>query len=406
MSDRAFVFGHPPGATLPALVGQVIVLETGNTGFCRFKYAPSWLEHPRAFALDPDLLPLDAREFESPPGWEVFSVLRDAGPDYWGRKVIERWVGRVGLTELEFLLAAGEQRAGALGFSTERAPRDPPAAAPSAHRLADLMDAATRLERDEPIPKELLALLGEGSGTLGGMRPKATVEQGGDLWVAKFPAKDDRHAITRWEHATLALAARCGIRVPRHELVEIAGRAVLMTQRFDRHRQSDGFARAHLLSGLTMLGLHERDYGAGSYADMAAWIRRHGARPRDDTRELFLRMAFNIVVGNSDDHLRNHVVVDFGDGFRLSPAFDLLPQPATGSTRRQAIGVGDQGRAATLTNALSQAGQFGLEDGEAAALVRKLRADIAKSWRKTFVASGVGGAELDAIEGLVTPLVT
>ncbi len=198
------------------------------------------------------------------------------------------------------------------------------------------MDAALRLERDEPIPPELLTLLGEGSGGLGGMRPKATVERGGDLWVAKFPAKDDRHAITRWEHATLTLADRCGIRVPDHELVELGGRALLMTRRFDRRRQPDGFARAHVLSRLTLLGLHERDNGAGSYADLAAWIRRHGAAPREDTRELFLRMVFNIVVGNTDDHLRNHAVMDFGEGFRLAPAYNLVPQLSTSSLRSQA----------------------------------------------------------------------
>jgi len=401
MSDRAFVFGYLPSATRPELVGQVIVLETGNAGFCRFKYAPSWLADPKAFPLDPELLPLDTHEFESQPGWEVFSALRDAGPDHWGRKVIERRLGRVGLTELEFLLAASEQRVGALGFSTERSPRQAKASVPPAHRLADLMQAAAHLERDEPIASDLLALLGEGSGTLGGMRPKATVEQGGELWVAKFPAKDDRHAITRWEHATLALAGRCGIRVPRHALVEVGSRAVLMTLRFDRDRRADGFARGHLLSGLTMLGLHERDYGAGGYADLAAWLRRHGAMPRGDARELFQRMVFNVVVGNSDDHLRNHAAMDFGDGFRLSPAFDLVPQPASGTGRRQAIGVGDLGREATLENALTQAGQFGLDEKEAATLVRTLRTTIARSWRKAFVASGVMGTELDAIKALV-----
>ena len=402
MSDRAYVFGYLPGAAAPDLLGQVIVFETGNSGFCRFKYAPSWLAQSKAFAVDPDLLPLDEREFESQPGWEVFSALRDAAPDFWGRKVLERQLGRIGLTELEFLLATGDQRTGALAFSSERT-FNSGSSAPSSHRLAELMDAALRLERDEPIPPDLLTLLGEGSGSLGGMRPKATVERDGDLWVAKFPAKDDRHAITRWEHATLKLAARCGIRVPRHELVEVGDRPVLMTRRFDRRKQRDGFARAHLLSGLTLLGLHERDYGAGSYADLAAWIRRHGAMPREDARELFLRMVFNIVVGNTDDHLRNHAVVDAGDGFRLSPAFDLVPQVATGTRRSQAIGVGAHGRDATLENAVTHAGQFGLDDEEAQAVIRNLRLAIAQGWNEDFIAAGVLGPELTAIEGLLRP---
>lgn len=405
MSDRAYVFGYLPGSAATELVGQVIVLETGNAGFCRFKYAPSWLERANAFAVDPDLLPLDEREFESQPGWEIFSAFRDAGPDYWGRKVIERQLGRIGLTELEFLLATGDQRAGALAFSTERAFTGG-STAPTSERLAELMDASVRLERDEPIPPELLTLLGEGSGTLGGMRPKATVERDGDLWVAKFPAKDDRYAITRWEKATLSLAARCGLRVPPHELVEIDGRSVLMTKRFDRRRQPDGLARAHLLSGLTLLGLHERDYGDGSYADLAAWIRRHGAMPREDARELYLRMVFNIVVGNTDDHLRNHAVVDFGDGFRLSPAFDLVPQLSTGSIRRQAIGVGEHGRDSTIDNATNHAGQFGLDDEEAGAVVRELCNAVAEGWHEEFVAAGVAGPELVAIEELLRPFIS
>ena len=151
MSDRAYVFGYLPGSAAPELLGQVIVFETGNAGFCRFKYASSWLAHANAFAVDPDLLPLDEREFESQPGWEVFSALRDAGPDFWGRKVLERQLGRIGLTELEFLLATGDQRTGALAFSTERTFIGG-STAPTSHRLAELMEAAPRLERDEPIP--------------------------------------------------------------------------------------------------------------------------------------------------------------------------------------------------------------------------------------------------------------
>ncbi len=402
MSDRAYAFGYLPGSTAPELVGQVIVLETGNNGFCRFKYAQSWLAHKCAFPLDPALLPLDDREFESQPGWEVFSALRDAGPDYWGRKVIERQLGRHGLTEIEFLLAGGDQRAGALGFSTNRTLKRS-SSVPSAHRLADIMDAAARLERDEPIPPEMLTLLGEGSGTLGGMRPKATVERDGQLWVAKFPAKDDRYAVTRWEHATLALAERCGIRVPPHELLDVQGRTVLMTQRFDRQPMTGGYTRAHLLSGLTMLALHERDYGQGSYAGLAEWIRRHGSEARDDMRELYLRMVFNIIVGNTDDHLRNHVVINHGEGFRLSPAFDLLPQSTAGNERRQAIAVGDAGRNATIENAISRSGEFGLNTTKATEAVDLLCASIGKYWRNAYSTSGIVAAELDAIERLIAP---
>jgi serine/threonine-protein kinase HipA len=400
MSDRAYVHAYVPGAAGPALVGQVIVMATGNDGFCRFKYAREWLDAPRAFSLDPEILPLEDRAFESPPGWEVFGALRDAGPDYWGRKLIERRQDRLGLGELDFLLAAGDERTGALAFSTERA-YAAGALPPAFAQLARLADAAARVERDEAVPTELLTLLGAGTGTLGGMRPKATVERDGTLWVAKFPSREDRYAITRWEYATLVLAKAAGLRVPDHRLESVGGRAVLLTARFDRHRGAIR-GRAHYLSGLTMLGLHERDYGHGSYADLALWLRRHGAAPGEDAPELFRRMVFNVLVGNTDDHLRNHAVIDFGDGFRLSPLFDVMPWPATGGERLQAIGVGRQGRLATVENALSDAALFGLKPDAAQAEIRRLQAAIAGGWEAAFRGAGLPAREFELVGRLLT----
>ncbi len=399
MSDRAYIYAYLPGSAVSSLVGQVIVLATGDDGFCRFKYASEWLNDRHTFPLDPELLPLDEHEFESQPGWEVFSVLRDAGPDYWGRKLIERRLNRFGLTELEFLLAAGDQRVGALAFTTGRiAPgtKSPPAVA----RLKQLMQAAARIERDEPVAAEVLDLLGPGTGTLGGMRPKATVEDEGKLWVAKFTARDDRHAITRWEYATLELAARCGLEVPERRLRIVGGQPVLLVARFDRLLRDGIRGRAHYLSGLTMLGLHERDYGHGSYAAIAQWLRRHGASPREDCRELFRRMVFNILIGNTDDHLRNHAVIDFGDGFRLSPVFDLVPSPSAGTPRMQAIGIGTQGRVATIDNALSEAGLFGLDKKVAGAEVRRLEKTVRREWKPACEGAGIAKREIEAIAGL------
>jgi len=396
MSDRAYLYAYLPGEAAPSLVGQVIVLATGNDGFCRFKYAREWLDHRRAFPLDPELLPLEEHEFESQPGWEVFSVLRDAGPDYWGRKLIERRLNRFGSTELEFLLATGDQRVGALAFATARIPpgtKSPPPVA----RLKDLMEAAARVERDEPVAPDVLDLLGPATGTLGGMRPKATVEHEGKLWIAKFAARDDRYAITRWEYATLELAAHCGLNVPERRLRIVGRRPVLLAARFDRRLRDGILGRAHYLSGLTMLGLHERDYGRGSYAALAQWLRRHSVAPREDCRELFRRMVFNVLIGNTDDHLRNHAVIDFRDGFRLSPVFDILPWPSTGAQRMQAIGVGTQGRIATIDNLRSEAGLFGLEADDAKAEVSRLQTIVRGQWKPACEDAGIPKRELRAI---------
>lgn len=396
MSDRAYVHAYLPGQARPTLAGQIIVMATGNDGFCRFKYAREWLDEPRAFAFDPENLVLADTEFESQPGWEVFSALRDAAPDYWGRKLIERRQNRLGLSELDFLLASGDERTGALAFSTERAP---PAGKtpPTVRQLRQLTDAAARVERGERVSADLLELLGAGTGTLGGMRPKATVEDDGRLWIAKFPSREDRHAITRWEFATLELAARCGLDVPDRRLTLVNRRPVLLVARFDRRLRAGVRARAHYLSGLTMLGLHERDYGRGSYSDLAHWLRRHGASPRDDTLELFRRMVFNVLIGNTDDHLRNHAVIDFGKGFRLSPLFDVVPWLAAGGERMQAVGVGHEGRLATVANALSDSGLFGLTEGAAKAEVRRLARVVRDEWQACFRSAGVGKRELDVV---------
>jgi serine/threonine-protein kinase HipA len=396
MSDRAYVYACLPGQARPTLAGQIIVMATGNDGFCRFKYAREWLDEPRAFAFDPEILALTDTEFESQPGWEVFGALRDAGPDYWGRKLIERRQSRLGLSELDFLLATGDERVGALAFSTGRAllaGKSPP----SVTQLRQLTDAAASLDRDEPVSADLLELLGAGTGTLGGMRPKAMVEDDGRLWIAKFPSREDRYAIMRWEFATLELAARCGLDVPERRLALVNRRPVLLVARFDRRLRAGVRERAHYLSGLTMLGLHERDYGQGSYADLAHWLRRHGVSPREDTLELFRRMIFNILIGNTDDHLRNHAVIDFGEGLRLSPLFDVMPWPATGNERMQAIGVGREGRLATIANALSDSGLFGLADGAARAEVERLIQVVRAEWQACFQSAGTVKRELEVI---------
>ncbi len=323
-------------------------------------------------------------------------------PRLRGRKIIERSENRLGLSELEFLLAAGDERIGALAFATERkTPLGRPT--PPVARLAELVDAAARVERDEPVSVELLTLLGAGTGTLGGMRPKATVEDRGRLWIAKLPSREDRYAITRWEHAALELAARCGLNVPDRRLALVGRRPVLLVARFDRRSRGKIRERAHFLSGLTMLGLHERDYGRGSYADLSLWLRRYGIAPREDARELYCRMAFNILIGNTDDHLRNHAVINFGDGLRLSPLYDVMPWPATGSERIHAIGVGRQGRLATIENALSDAGLFGFERKDAESEVRRIQGIVRAEWEAIFKSAGIIKRELSTLAEVLAP---
>ncbi len=399
MSDRARVYVYLPTGGPPVLAGQIIVQREGPSAWCRFKYAADYLDRDDAFALDPDLLPLGPEEKASVTDFEVFNVFRDSGPDHWGRKVIERRLDRSGLTELDFLLAAGTQRTGALLYGINEAP--PPAEAVAFGDLSLLLLAAENLERGEPIEPEALALLGAGS-PLGGMRPKATLEFEGNLWVAKFPSATDRIDQVRMEYATLRLGASAGLRIPEIRLIEVADRPVLFSARFDRRAAEDGWIRHHVLSGLTLTDLHERDTTQGSYAELGDWIRRHGAAPNLDLPELFARMIFSILIGNTDDHLRNHAVVRDEKGYRLSPAYDLVPQQQSTGAQRQAIGVGPRGRDATRDNALAGAARFGLSNPEAKEIHERVHEAVAH-WRPVFEEAGVQGATLETCARIIDP---
>lgn len=191
----------------------------------------------------------------------------------------------------------------------------------------------------------------------------------------------------------MRLAALCGLDVPELDLRRAFGRDNYLIRRFDGRREGERLARTPFASGLTMLGAHERDVGRHSYADVAGALRRHGAEPRRDLRELFARMVFNILVTNDDDHLRNHAFLLTPRGWRLSPLYDVVPKPQVGLERALVLGVGPQGRAASLENALAGAHAFGLSPEPAAAIVANLAQIVRGEWSRLFEQAGVGAAD-------------
>ncbi|MDI1366245.1 MAG: HipA domain-containing protein, partial [bacterium] len=212
--------------------------------------------------------------------------------------------------------------------------------------------AVEQVQSVDELDDNLRRLLTAGS-SLGGARPKAATEIDGQPWIAKFTANDDNYRICRIELATMRLARRCGLNVPNLDFREILGRDIYMIERFDRALTPDGVRRHPFASGLTMLGAHESDVGRHSYADLAAALRQYGSDPRGDLVELYRRMVFNILVTNDDDHLRNHGFLWEPRGWRLSPLYDVVPKPQVGHERTLVLGVGPQGRAATLNNAIA-----------------------------------------------------
>jgi serine/threonine-protein kinase HipA len=256
-----------------------------------------------------------------------------------------------------------------------------------------------RLPAAEEIDSDLKKLLEAGS-SLGGARPKVAVSRDGGSWIAKFSLRDDPYNICRAEYAAMTLAARCGLDVPPIDAVRVADRDVYLIERFDRpsKRRAEP-ARTPFASALTMLYAHEiaaHNYG---YADLAEALRKHGSDPKRDLRELFRRMVFNILCANDDDHLRNHGFLFDGAGWRLSPLYDVVPKPQTGTERRLILRVGERGRDATLANALTNAASFGLKDDEAEAAIEEMRVRVSAEWEQVFASCGVPQEDMPRLAG-------
>jgi len=236
--------------------------------------------------------------------------------------------------------------------------------------------------------------------SLGGARPKAGVEYGQSLWIAKFSRHDDRWNHPRVEYGLLKLAEACGLTVAGNDITKIGERDVLLVGRFDRDRVEDGYRRHRMVSALTLLQSDDnsaarRDW---SYILLADEIRRVSMKPESDLRELFARMCFNAAISNLDDHPRNHAILAKGRGWRLSPAFDLTPTPMIAMERRDlAMVCGSAGRYANRKNLLSQHGRFLLSEEDATAFLGRIVDTVRNAWRPTMRRAGVSEADCEMI---------
>jgi len=254
------------------------------------------------------------------------------------------------------------------------------------------------------VAAHLLKQLDPGT-SMGGARPKATIEDAQSLWLGKFPSRDDRFNVQRVEFATLDLARVCGLNVTQARLQSVGGSDVLMLQRFDRDRTDKGYLRFGLVSGLTVLDCGDSylDRERWSYPLLADNLRRWSDKPAADCAELFRRMVFNAAVTNNHDHPRNHALLRRQKAWRLSPAYDLVPAPVVSLERRDlALTVGDYSRTASIYNLLSQAGRFGLSAEEARGHIDRL-VDVVQHWRHGFFACGVSVQDVDTIAPAILP---
>jgi serine/threonine-protein kinase HipA len=366
--EEAYVWVWLPGAEDPVVAG---VLEPAGP-IVNFTYARSYLERAEAIPLYLPELPLERGPI-SPRVGEIAGCIADAGPDAWGQRVIlNHQVGRDALDTddlgtLTYLLDSGSDRIGALDFQqspSEYVPRTKGEAQLS--ELDQLASSAEKVERGEPLSEALDQALLHGS-SVGGTRPKALLSDGTRKLIAKFSSTTDRYSVVKGEFVAMELARRAGLRVAGVEMTHALGRDAILVERFDRPA---GGGRRPVVSALTMLGLDELGGHFASYADLADLIRARFTDPIATLRELFARIAFNILAGNSDDHARNHAAFWDGAELTLTPAFDICPQPRVGGEGSQAMAIGPDGyRMSQIAGCVARAATYRLDEGEAREII-------------------------------------
>ncbi|MEO1660118.1 MAG: HipA domain-containing protein [Pseudomonadota bacterium] len=378
---EAFVWFWLPGRTEPVVAGRVSA--QGET--LQFNYGRSYLERDDAIAIYLPELPLEQGLLPLPNGLSMPSSLRDAAPDAWGRRVIlNRTFGAKGreidsqdLSELVFLLESGSDRIGALDFqasATEYIPRQHKNAT-----LEELMESAARVEAGIPLTPELDQALHHGS-SIGGARPKALIESDEKKFIAKFSASNDVYSVVKAEFIAMRLGALTGLTVAPVSMVQASGKDVMLIERFDRIKAKVGWRRKSMVSALTLFGLDEMMARYASYEQLCEIIRHRFENPKATLQELYARLVFNILCGNTDDHARNHAAFWDGQNLQLTPAYDICPQARSGREASQAMLIHSDQRMSRLQTALEAARHFLIKEKDAIQIIEKQISVIAQNW--------------------------
>lgn len=366
-----------------------------------FEYAATWLSAPERFSLEPALA-LTRGAFAPVPGQAIFGSIGDSAPDTWGRRLMQRAERRQAererrvvrtLLESDYLLGvADEARLGALRFRRQnealfQAPIR--AGVPALIELGRLLQITERILRDEETDEDLQLIFAPGS-SLGGARPKASViDQHGHLSIAKFPKESDEYSIETWEEIALRLAERADINTPHHQLIQVAGKAVMLSRRFDRN----GAARMPFLSAMAMLGV--RDGERGSYPEIVDALARHGAQAKVDAHAVYRRVVFNVLISNVDDHLRNHGFLWLGKaGWSLSPVYDLNPVPTDLKARVLTTNIDLDEGTCSLDLLEAASGSFQLTLPQARVIIKEVAA-VTATWRETAKGAGAPREEIN-----------
>lgn len=396
---ECFVYIVPPGQTQFVTAARFRVTTTRDAAAVgEFVYGRRYLDRPDAVEFDPIELKLGQINYQTARMGGFFGAIRDAMPDFWGRRVVQRNANKAPLDDFDYLLHGPDDRAGALGFGLNV---EPPAPRRRFSRTLDLEALQTTAEiilnedargsADPADVQQVQELMLEGT-SMGGARPKAVVEDGDALWIAKFSSPQDRWNHPRVEHAVLNLAKTCGLEVADSRIASVGGKDVLLVRRFDRDKAEHGYRRHRMVSALTLLRSDDDPTAreAWSYLLLADEIRRVSANPSSDLHELFKRMCFNALISNADDHPRNHAVLAKDRQWRLSPAYDLTPTPSVAQDSRPlAMTCGAYGRIARKDNLLTASGRFLLAREEATQLLDDLIVTVRGEWDAALARAGV-----------------
>jgi len=375
----------------PVLLGCLYVNVIKGGESYSFEYDKEWLKKTKlALTLDPELMPYSGRQY--PSGKNIFGLFADASPDRWGRVLMNKRErlqaekeGRkpAKLYDSDYLLGVyDETRMGGIRFKEDPdgpfLSDDRETAAPPWATLRTLEEASRNFENDETGLSErwLNQLIKPGS-SLGGARPKATVaDTKGQLWIAKFPSKNDENDTGAWEMVAHELAALCGLDVPEAMLEKFSSfGSTFLVKRFDRK----GSKRVHFASAMTLLGKTDGASAAdgSSYLDIAAFIKSYGARPKKDLTELWKRIVFNMAITNSDDHLRNHAFILTEKGWTLSPLYDVNPVPYGNEL---SLNVDEENNSIDIDLALETAVRFGISKQDAEASAEEILRIVRENW--------------------------
>lgn len=394
-------------------VGTLYTSVSHGAQVYSFEFADSWLKNYSFITLDPDLYATRGRQFV-PQDKKIFGMFSDCAPDRWGRTLLKRKEAILAkdenraprtLHEIDFLLGVNDEtRMGGFRFRLDGEAEFLSAAdsfdVPPVASLRELEHSSLEFEKSEnPFEKKwLVQLLSPGS-SLGGARPKATVKDtGGSIWIAKFPSKNDEFNTGAWEYVASRLAKICGLDVPETELKTFNKKgSTFLSKRFDRICSNGVSTRVHYESAMTLLGKTDgasfRD--GTSYLEIAEFIKSHSVQPKKDLTELWKRIVLNILVSNTDDHLRNHGFILSKNGWHLSPLFDVNPNP---EGEFLSLNITESGNEKNLELALESAEYYGIGAKEAGRIAGEMSKIVRKNWSVLARENGISSKEIELME--------